>query len=205
MSPLPEAAWGSIPQLRCPFHISVFCRLPEPPHHGAPTTHTQEGMDMRMTIYEPGPRHQAGEGPSEHNHLASAGTSPASCPGSLGPRQDRLPLLASVPPGCTTHRVGASVARPAGTPHLTGKRLHQAVSNAAKSVNTPWASRRSRLSDLMKLLLPHLEACPGLDTSLWLCSWAGAKQGTGSGCLWGGRPAAGLGRGTGARLPLADA
>lgn len=65
------------------------------------------------------------KGPSGHNNLASATTSPASRPGSSGPRQKPWPPLASVPLSRTKDRVRVSVARPAGTPHLAGKKLHQ--------------------------------------------------------------------------------
>lgn len=118
------------------------------------------------------------EGPSGHSNLASATTSPASRLGSSGTRQKPWPSPVSVPPSRTKDRVRVNVARPAGTPHLAGKKLHQAFCNAAKSVITSWASQRSRPSDLIKLILPYRGQTPPSGYAP-----AGAKQRRGSVCL----------------------
>ena len=145
---------------------------------------SQESPGPHPAVLEPGlVRHPGGpmgmeEGPSGHNNLASATTSPASHPGSSGPRQKPWPLLASVPLSCTRDRVRISVARPAGTPHLAGKKLHRAFYNTAKSVITSWASQRNRHSDLIKLILPYQRRTPPFGYAP-----AGAKQRRGSVCL----------------------
>ena len=64
---------------------------------------SQQSPGPHPAVLEPGPvRHPGGpmgmeEGPSGHNNLASATTSPASRPGNSGPRQKPWPPLASVP------------------------------------------------------------------------------------------------------------
>ena len=130
------------------------------------------------TSQTPRRTHGHGGGSIRAQQPGLSNNKPCLPPRKLRTQAEALASPASVPLSCTRDRVRISVARPAGTPHLAGKKLHRAFYNTAKYVITSWASQRNRHSDLIKLILPYQRRTPPFGYAP-----AGAKQRRGSVCL----------------------